>query len=1200
MLRRLTLVAALLYSLAAVLPAQEFRATVTGHVTDPTGAAIPKVTVQITNIGTNEVAAAVTNNQGIYSLPFLKPGTYRLTAEVAGFKKYVKDNIVLNVGDTAGIDLAMEVGQNTESVTVVAEALGLQTESADHGLVIDQKRVSELPLNARNPFMLAMLSAGVNFSGNQIYQRPFDNGAIADWTVNGGLDRKNEFLLDGAPNNAQAGGNNIALVPPVDSVQEFKIQTNSFDAAYGKSSGGIMNVSLKGGTNQFHGTLYEYMRRNALDANSFQNNSAGAPKSGHFLDQYGGSIGGPIIIPKIYNGRNRSFFFGNYEGYREGTPTPLTLSVPEPEWVNGDFSKLVNSQGRLITIYDPQNAVINQDQTVTRQPFPNNQIPKERLNPIAQKLMSYFPKPNTVTPGSAYGTNDLFYPGGAENLDKDDFYNMVLKFDQQLGDKHHLFFREASNDRTEHRNTNGVLGLGWQGPGPLKRLNDAYVLDWVGAVRPTFLLGGRVSFARYVEGSRGDPNIGTSPTVNGFPASLVAQLPIQNIFGTYNFTNYAGLGSTPSFNYTNTVAFAGSLTKIVGSHSIKAGIDLRRIMYNVVNQGNVFTLTFNNTWTQQIYNTADALSGNSFASALLGLPASGTVDNNAFPSFVDRYYAGYVQDDWKVTRKLTLNLGIRWDFIQGPTERYGRLTRGFDPTAVNPVDSLIDRKAFPGFPTVKGGLLFVNDNGDRAANLDKTGIQPRFGLAYQITNKLVFRGGWGRYMINPNNDWNRTEGFSVSTSVINSNNGGRTPIANLLNNPFPSGILQPVGKTQGLATLLGQSPDFFDPTFHTPYTDQFTVGFQYELPLHSRLEISYVGNRGYKLQTARPYNQADLSFRQTCDPLEGGSPTFCNQLVPNPFFGLPQFAGTALGTNATVSRSTLAQPFPQFSSLNQRGRNDGKTWYNAIQLDYGIRATKGLNLTFAYTFSKNIEQGGFDNSNGNNANNAFIDVQRFIYERSLTGYDFPQVVKMSSVYELPFGRGKHFLGNSGRLVDAFLGGWQHTMILQYRSGAPWNLPGNAFYIRNAAVDTDWASAVIHGVNPCVAKMSDTGVIALQSYSVGVPGCSLSTINFLEFPNFAPARGTPLRTGDIRTQSLPVADMSIGKRFKITESKAFQFRAEAFNVFNSFWMSGGSGSNGGHFSNNLDSAAFGQLVKGTVATGSTNWPRQIQLGFKFLF
>ncbi|MBV9082923.1 MAG: carboxypeptidase regulatory-like domain-containing protein, partial [Acidobacteriaceae bacterium] len=322
-------------------------------MSDSTGAVIAAATVQATNVATNEIAVARTNDQGTYTLPLLRPGTYTVTAEAPGFKKYIRDNIVLNVGDVSGIDIGMEVGQASESITVTAETPVLETETADHGLVIDQKRVTELPLNARNPFMLSILSAGVNFNGNQIYQRPFDNGAIADWSVNGGLDRKNEFLLDGAPNNAQAGGNNIAYVPPVDAVQEFKIQTNSYDAQYGKSAGGIINVSLKSGTNAFHGTLYEFMRRNAFDANSFQNNAAGKPKAGHFLDQYGGSVGGPILVPKIYNGRDKSFFFFNYEGYREGTPTPLTLSVPEPEMLNGDFSKLTDANGRSITIYNP-------------------------------------------------------------------------------------------------------------------------------------------------------------------------------------------------------------------------------------------------------------------------------------------------------------------------------------------------------------------------------------------------------------------------------------------------------------------------------------------------------------------------------------------------------------------------------------------------------------------------------------------------------------------------------------------------------------------------------------------------------------------------------------------------------------------------------------------------------------------------------
>lgn len=1180
---------------------QEFRATVTGHVTDSSGAGVPQASVQITNLGTNEIATVTTNSQGTYTLPLLKPSTYRLTVEAPGFKKYIRDNITLNVGEVAGLDITMEIGQATESITVKAESAVLETETADHGLVIDQKRVMELPLNARNPFMLSILSAGVNFNGNQIYQRPFDNGAIADWSINGGLDRKNEFLLDGAPNNAQAGGNNIAYVPPVDAVQEFKIQTNSYDSQYGKSAGGIVNVSLKSGTNQFHGTLYEFMRRNALDANSFQNNAAGKPKNGHFLDQYGGSIGGPIVFPKLYNGKDKSFFFFNYEGYREGTPTPLTLSVPQPEMLDGDFSRLTDANGRKITIYNPFSGVINPDGSVTRQPFAGNVIPGNLINPTSRKILGYLPSPNTTTPGSAYAQNNLFIAGGT-NLDKDDFYNFVTKFDQTFGDNHHLFFRFASNDRTEHRNTNGVTGPGWQGPGPLKRINDAYALDWTGTLRPTLIANARVSFARYVEGSRGDPNVGDAIQTLGFPPSLLAQLPTPNNFGQYSFSGYTGLGSSSSFNYTNTFAFAGSMTKVIGSHTVKTGADLRWIQYNVINQGNTFNLAADRAWTQQQYNKGDALSGDSFASFLLGLPSGGSIDNNIYPSYLDRYFAGYVQDDFKVSRKLTLNLGVRWDFMVPATERYNRLTRGFDPTAINPVDALINRSAFPGFPPVQGGLLFVKP-GQSNGNLDLTGLQPRFGLAYQITDKLVFRGGWGRYMINPNNDNLRSEGFSLATGVINSNDGGRTPIPNLVSNPYPAGVLQPAGAAAGLASQLGQSPSFFDPTFKTPYADLFSAGFQYQLPLQSRLEISYVGNRGYKLQTARQYNEIDLGLRQQCNRLEGGDPLYCDQLLPNPFYGLPEFTGTSQGSNQTLSRNQLSRPFPEFNQVNQRGRNDGKLWYNALQVTYGIRAQAGLNVTFAYTFSRAMEQGGFDadnsssgNSNalnGNNANQAFNDIQGFIPERSLTSYDRPHVFKISTVYELPFGRGRKFLGDTNRWLDALIGGWQHTMIFQYSSGRPWNSPDNAWYVRNGDIPINWKAPVVQAVRPCVAQMNDSGSITLEPFSQSVAGCDLTNYNFLVLPRYAP-RVSPFRDGHVRLDAQPQFDMSLSKTFRFSERISFQFRGEAFNVFNTFWMPLQQ------FNNDPLNAQFGEIIKGTAAQGNANFPRQIQLGFKLIF
>jgi hypothetical protein len=403
--------------------------------------------------------------------------------------------------------------------------------------------------------------------------------------------------------------------------------------------------------------------------------------------------------------------------------------------------------------------------------------------------------------------------------------------------------------------------------------------------------------------------------------------------------------------------------------------------------------------------------------------------------------------------------------------------------------------------------------------------------------------------------------------------------------------------------LLGQSFSYFDPTFKTPYADLFSAGFQFQLPLQSRLEVSYVGNRGYKLETARQYNEMSLGLRQQCNILEGGNPLFCDQLLPNPFFGLPQFTGTTLGSDVTTSRLNLGRPFPEFNQVNQRGRNDGKLWYNALQITYSVRARAGLNVTFAYTYSKAIEQGGFDADNttdgnanglnGNNANQAFNDIQKFVPERSLTSYDRPHVLKISTVYELPIGRGKTFFGGANRVVNTFIGGWEHTMIFQYSSGRPWNSPDNVIYVRNAEIPIDWKAPIIQAVRPCVAQVNDNASITLEPYSRSVPGCDLTNYNFLVLPRYAP-RVTPFRDAHVRLDGEPQFDMSLSKMTRITEKTSFQFRAEAFNVFNRFWMPLQQ------FVNDPLNAQFGQIIKGSAAQGNANFPRQIQLGFKFIF
>ncbi len=490
--------------------AQEFRASISGHVTDSTGATVPQAKVQATNLATKEVSNATTDNAGGYTIPLLQPGMYKLTITATGFKQYVRDKISLEISQAAGIDAKLELGDVTQTVEVSGDAALLETQTANRNGLINAREVSDLPLNSgRNPFMLGLTASGVTFRGASIWQRPFDNGAIADWVVNGGWQESNEFLLDGAPNNAQMGTNNIAYVPMVETVQEFTMMQNTYDAQYGHTMGGILNTVMKSGGSTFHGTAWEYMRRSALDANNFQNTSVGAARPNHYLDDYGGQVSGQVIIPKILkrDGYIKLFYMGAFQNYREATADPLLVSWPQPEMRNGDFSKLVNGSGQAITIYDPTTATYDASGNLltNRTPFPGNVIPSNRINPAALTLTKLMPLPNTTTPGYRYGTGDLSLP---EVTDHDAYYNMTIKFDWTIGDKNRFFMREGSNDRTEHRPGNGIVGLGEDGQLPFQRINDSYVLDWTSTLNPTTVFDIRASNTRFIEKGSGFDNAG--------------------------------------------------------------------------------------------------------------------------------------------------------------------------------------------------------------------------------------------------------------------------------------------------------------------------------------------------------------------------------------------------------------------------------------------------------------------------------------------------------------------------------------------------------------------------------------------------------------------------------------------------------------------------------------------------------------------
>jgi hypothetical protein len=1162
---------------------QTAQATLTGRVIDSSNAAVPNVTVEVIHAETNQVVRVQTDASGVYASPFLRPGVYTVNVEAAGFKKVTRGGLALGVNQVMTVDILLEVGSVTEQVTVTAEAPLLETSNADRGGVIDRKRVHELPINGRNPFMLSRLVAGVSFSGQAIWERPFDNGAIASWHINGSPNRTNEFLLDGAPNNAQAGGNNIAYVPPVDSVQEFRIQTNSYDAQYGHTGGGIINVSLKSGTNAFHGTAYEFLRRRPLDANSFQNNAARRPRDEHYLDQYGWQFEGPVYLPKLYDGRNRSFFMVNYERYREGVPRPYTVSVPEPEMLTGDFSNLADSQGRRITIFDPASGR-NVGGVWTRDAFAGNRIPANRINPVAQKILSFHPKPNQRLAGEAYSSNNYFF-SGPDAVDRDSFYNLVVKIDHNFGDNHRLFFRHASNDRTQfgHDDTNNaVVGPGESGSLPHFRINDAYVIDWTSNLTPRLIVNWRASYSRFIEGTRGDGNAGFDMTSLGLPASLVGQLPGGPFFGRYTFTGYEGLGQYPTRNVTNNFALHPTVSAVWRGHATKAGMDMRWIQYANQNYGDVLLLTGSPSWTQREWNRADALSGNSIASFLLGTPSGGSSTFNPFPIFLYKYYAPWIQDDWRVTSRLSINLGFRWDFNVPANERFNRLNRSFDRNVANPVDQMIDRRAFPNLPTLRGGLLFAGVDGvpREAADTYRRALQPRAGFAYQLSSKLVMRGGWGRYYINPNNNFLQTNGFSASTPLITSLDDGRTPIPNLISNPFPQGIRIPPGASQGLLTFLGRGFNFVNPKFKLPYVNQFSFGFQYELPWQSKIELTYAGSRGRDLQTTLGVNNYDLNFRRQCNLAEGGNPLFCDQQLPNPFFGLAPFAETARFTSPMLSRATLATPYPHFAGLTENTRNDGATWYNSLQLTYETRQRGGLNLLFTYTLSKFIEQTGW------------LDEQRLLPQRSLFNRDTPHRFTVASVWELPFGRGRKFLNTSHGFWSRLVSGWENSVIFQYQSGWPWSLPGNVVILNDPRLPRiDWSAPRVQAIRQCVARWNDNGSITMLPFSTQA-GCT--GYDWLVMPRYGPARYSPNQDGRIRLHTVPIADVALNKTTRITESVQMQFRAEVFNITNTYMH------NRQGFNSNAENTQFGTLTRATIASTNTNAPRYIQLGFKVIW
>ena len=1180
--------------ICSFLNAQEFRATITGRVLDPSGASVPGVSIKAVSAATNEISTATSDTSGAYTIPFLRPGLYKLTATAQGFKVVNRENVTVQVGQVAGIDILLEVGAVTDVVNVTGEAALLETQTASRSGVVNSIAVSELPLNARNPFMLGTMMSGVVFRGAAIWQRPFDNGAIAQWSINGGRESNNEFLMDGAPNNGQAGNNNIAAVPIVDAVQEFSVQQNSYDAQYGKTGGGVFNVVLKSGTNAFHGVGWEFGRRPWLDANTFQSNATVQPagiknkRADHILDQYGFQFEGPAYLPKILtkNSAVKLFYLGSFENYREKTPNPLVNSFPEPEMRNGDFSKLRNATGAPVIIYDPSSGIASANGDPNRNPFPGNVIPANRISPVAAAVTKFMPLPNAATTANLqYSTANFRLPNYVNN---DKFYNLILKFDMNFGDKHRAFMRHLSNDRTEDRAVNGIDNkVGTDGQQPFQRINDAYVADWLWTATPTLVINVRGSYNRFIEKGFGRANENFDLTSLGLSANLVKSLPGPTYFGLWQNSGYSNLGRYQGLNFTNNYNLAVNVTKIRGAHTLKAGVDWRRIHFLQQNSGNILQFAGQRSYTQRIWNQGESTAGDSYASFLLGA-VNGNSNYPVYPFNRQWYFAPYLQDDWKVSRRLTLNMGFRWDYNGAPDEKWNRNNRGFDSNVASPIAGQISAAnlaLYPNLRTLKGGFAFagVGGNSTLAAKNDLNNFQGRIGAAFSLNEKTVIRGGYGLYYLNPNNNSYQTAGFSTNTPLVDSVDGGRNPLPNLLSNPYPSGIAVPSGSSLGASTFVGRNNNWFNPDFNIPKAHQFSFGIQRQVSSSATLEASYVGSRSVGLNTERAFNIPSLAFRKTCNPLEGGSVAFCDALLPNPFQNIEAFRGTTYFTAATISRFNLNRPFPQFAGdLTQQGLGDSKIWYNSAQINYNQRIAGGLMIVTNYTFSKTVELWGW--------NDPYANVQ----QRGLYFNDRPHFFKFTGLYDLPFGRGKKFGSGASGLAQKLIGGWEITSFFTSASGEPNDLPGNVIQLKDPKVaNVDWKANQVRGWSPCVARQFNDGTVAVQPYSIAL-GCSanIADASWLQLPNYAP-RATPFRSGQIRKHHAFTLDSSIIKNTQITERVRIQFRAEAFNLFNHNYYGRDN------FNTDPNNPNFGTVFPALVSN-QNSFPRQVQLGIKAYF
>jgi len=1220
---------------AAAQTGQQF----VGHVEDTSHASITGATVTIHNEDTGEDIVAKTTGAGDYTVPYLKAGTYTITAVKDGFKEFSRTHISLRVDQTSKMDFTLPVGNVSETVTVASEGAQIELSKADRGEIIGNERIEEMPSDGRNYQVLFGLSPGTNNQSNPQYPRQQDN-VSSNLHLTGVPQATVQQNLDGGTNDAGANGWSASNVP-LDTISEFKVVLNAYDASYGRAGGGALDALLKTGSNKIHGSLYEFARRPWLDAQSYsydyvksQPGQTAPFPTQHKRDQFGLEVDGPVYIPHLYNGRDKTFFTAQWEQAYENLPGTAAnfASIPNPQWLTGNFAgaqyyDTVTSSLKPLIIYDPLSPLVTTVDPAdgktkqTRSPFPGNVIPSNRLDPVGSAIAQYYnqiaPNYNPGAGQAPFSRNHYYLP-----IETDISRNGLFKIDQKFGSKDRGTLRWTGFERYDSSSPDGQPTSSPTNAElvQFQPREQQYAVEEIHTFSPNLILDNKLTVGTQAQGITSG-STGFNLTQLGFSQHYISNILINNQFPNItatgvqgsSTTDFLGLapGGTGGYSAVHNLGYQPSATFSRGRHTFRAGLDMRLYQYANVDNAQNNQFKFQNYFTTHFYNSPDApgmSSGNSIAELLLGAPYSGSLIIQSSPFYSQHYYAIWAQDDWKITPKLTLNIGIRYDLQGARVERHNELNYGFNTTEINPLDAQITNRTGLNGPLM-GGTEFAGVNGAPrgayATNL--LNIQPRFGAAYAFTSRTSLRAGFGEMFIQ-DEATDHQNGFQTVTNFNNSLNNGISPS---LNNPCVPGssgcgpvtpgstladpyatTVKPTGSSLGLATTPGSSINFTNPHFQVPSLWQFSVSVEQQLTSRDVLDISYSGLKGYNLEGSDNINHPSAASYAQCNVEQGGNRQLCDgnsypAVVSNPFYQVPGFAGSGgYYTNPTIPAYNLTRPFPEFTDVTEDHLPQIHSWYNSLQVTASHNVSKNLSLHFAYTWSKSMTAGNI------------IDYVYRVYGRNIGANDIPNAITFSGVFYFPVGRGKTFLSNTNRVVDAVVGGWEFSPLYIYTQWYPFS-PGtnweqmSSIYVKphDLPADATHPYKRLQGVSPCVAYHdTDTGKI-IDGPSYTEAGCTAPAL--IETANqYVPQRNVVY--WGVRLPANHQFDVSLSKRFAWNERVNLQLRLDAFNVLNHpNWTYGNN------YSTDPTNDNFGTIQKGPESP-SGSLPRDLQISGKISF